>query len=234
MMDPSSFRKRLQARLAAAAATRQDRLALVADRMRVDDARARELERRADDIHREVIRPMIGDLAASFPGCSVEHYKTPLGLFSRCRLVRTDRFPAATKLTIGLTWQVPSTQLELTYDCEVIPVLMDYARLDRWAVDPGPSAPDEVARTLGNWLLRFTETYLQLETHPAYQDWATHVDPVCGMRIAGAAIQHTMDVDRTRFYFCSEVCRDRFQERRDLYLTGRVTAPGSASGPGSR
>ena len=47
--------------------------------------------------------------------------------------------------------------------------------------------PDDAALRdrLAAWLLRFTETYLQLETDPRYQEWRSHTYPVCGMRISG-------------------------------------------------
>jgi YHS domain-containing protein len=215
----SSFTDALHERVEAAAAARSERhqanIAQMADRTR----REALFDRVAGEVFRGVVRPMIEEVARVFANCTVEHLKTPTGYLSRCVLARTDRYPASTELDIGIGLAEGTTGL-LTYRLGIIPELMTFTRADSWTFELGAAELEEIRVRVAEWLLRFTETYLRLETEPAYQDWQTHIDPVCGMGVSGAAAAHVLKHAHRKIYFCSEECRLRFEAQPALYLTG--------------
>ena len=217
----SSFTSALHERLAAAAAARETgraaKLAQMEDRTRREAA----FGPAAEEVHRTLIRPMVEEIARAFDNCTVEHFKTPDGYISRCVLARTDRYPAVTELALGLGPGQEATGGLLTYRVGIVPELMSFTKSDSWAFELAPLPRDAIRDQLAEWLLRFTDTYLRLESEPSYQDWRTQLDPVCGMWVSGAAA-HVLEHARRKIYFCSEECRDRFQAQPGLYLTGAV------------
>ena len=217
----SSFTTALQERLVAAAAAREAgrtaRLAQMEDRTR----REAVFGPGAEEVHRTLIRPMVEEIVRAFDNCTAEHFKTPDGYISRCVLTRTDRYPAVTELAIGLGPGPEATSALLTYRVGIVPELMSFTKSDSWAFDLMPLPRGAIRDQLTEWLLRFTDTYLRLESESSYQDWRTHLDPVCGMWVSGAAA-HVLEHARRKLYFCSEGCRDRFQAQPDLYLTGAM------------
>ena len=210
---------RLEAAAAARAAHRDANVSLMEDRTR----RGAAFDPAAEKLHRTFIRPMVEELARAFDNCTVEHYKTLTGFTSRCLLARTDRYPARAELTIGIEQADEGSGAVLTYHLVVIPILMTFAGSDRWTLDLEHPVLEEVQARLAEWLLRFTDTYLRLETEPSYQDWHTHVDPVCSMRITGVAAAQVIEHAHRKFYFCSEDCRARFEADPALYLTGAAS-----------
>jgi YHS domain-containing protein len=215
----SSFTHALHARLAAAAGARAGRrdanAALMEDRIR----RQGRFEPVAEEIHRTIIRPMMEELARVFDNCVIEHHRTPTGFTSRCRLACTDRYPASVELAIGIGQAAEGAGAVLSYHLGIIPELMSFTKSDSRALDLEQVDREEVRVRLAEWLLRFTDTYLRLENEPNYQDWHTHVDPVCGMRITGAAAQ-VIEYERRKIYVCSDYCRTRFEADPGLFLYG--------------
>jgi YHS domain-containing protein len=218
----TALHDRLQAAAAARATRRGDTLALMEDRNRC----RKTFESGAGEMHRTLIRPMVEEVGCAFDNCTVEHYLSPVAYTSCCRFARTDVYPATVELSIGIRQGSDSLQAELTYDLKVIPMLMSFTRSDSWPVDLASPALDVVRARLAEWLLRFTDTYLSLESDPNYQDWEAHIDPVCGMHITGAAAAGVIQQGPRKIYFCSEDCRERFEAHPALYLNG--VAPLSA------
>ncbi len=231
MSGSNDFTVRLHERLAAAEAARADRLQDNECRMRERDAQLERFGQGASALHRAVVRPLVEELAAHFENATTEHYQTPLGISSACRFAATDRFPASARLLIGVNQDDP-TGLRLTYDLEIIPLLFTYEKTDSYPIDV--SRPDHAALRdrLAAWLLRFTESYLQLETDSRYQDWRSHTDPVCAMRISGGTTARTLEHGGRRYYFCSEVCQQKFEAEPALYAGGHgvLAGPGAQSG----
>lgn len=216
----SSFTSALQARLEAAASARASSRDANVAAMEHRARREAAFQPVAQEIHRTIIRPMLEEVARAFDNCSVEHSKTLTGFTSRCLLARTDRYPATAELAVGIGLGVDNTEAVLTYHVGIIPELMAFAKSDSWQFDLEHWEFDEVCAQLADWLLRFTDTYLRLESEPSYQDWHTHLDPVCGMDIRGAAAAHVLEHGRRRIYLCSDECRTRFEAEPGLYLTG--------------
>jgi YHS domain-containing protein len=216
----SSFTAALHDRLEAAATVRAGRRSANTTMMEDRSRREAAFGPVAEAIHGTIIRPMVEEVTRAFDNATVEHFKMPIGLTSRVMLARTDRYPASTELAIGIGPTADGTGALLTYQLQIIPELMSYTRSDSWTLGLKGVVLDEVRARVGDWLLRFTDTYLRLESEPNYQDWNAHLDPVCGMRISGAAAAHVTTHERRKIYFCSEECRERFAAHPELYLKG--------------
>lgn len=226
MPESNEFTVRLHEQIAAADAARSDRLLANESTMRDRHVQSDRCGQVASALHQTLVRPMIEELTAHFENATTEHYQTPLGISSACRFAPTDRFPASVRLLIGIG-QDDATGLALTYDLEIIPLLFTYEKTDSYPIDV--TRPDDAALRdrLAAWLLRFTETYLQLETDPRYQEWRSHTDPVCGMRISGGTTAGTLEYEKRRYYFCSHACREKFEAQPAIYAKGCETLTGS-------
>jgi YHS domain-containing protein len=216
MSGSNDFSVRLRERLAAAHVSRADRLQNNECTMRELDVQAQRFAQVASDVHRTVVRPLVEELAAQFDNATTEHYQTPLAVSSTCHFAPTDRIPARVRLLVGIGHDGRGGGA-LTYDLEIVPLLLSCEKNDSWPIDlSGPDEPG-LRQRLEAWLLRFLETYLQLETDPRYQEWHWHTDPVCSMRISGANTVGTLEHGKRRYYFCSETCRQRFAAEPALY-----------------
>ena len=216
MSESNDFSNQLRERLAVAAAARADRLQSTECTMRDRDAQAERFARVASDLHRTLVRPMVEELAAQFDNATTEHHQTPLAISSTCHFAPTDRFPARVRLRTGIGHDDRGGGA-LTYDLEIIPLLLSCEKNDSWPIDLADPNEAGLGQRLEAWLLRFVETYLQLETDPRYQEWHCHKDPVCGMQISGANTVGTLQHGKHRYYFCSETCRQRFAAEPALY-----------------
>jgi len=58
-------------------------------------------------------------------------------------------------------------------------------------------------------------------------------DPVCGMTVDTASAAHFFDHDGTRYYFCCNGCRTKFQADPAKYLAKKVAAPAQAAPKGA-
>ena len=72
-------------------------------------------------------------------------------------------------------------------------------------LDLGPSAQDEIAVAILAELVAWRHTRSQ----DVLVEYAT--DPVCGMSVAVAGAQHTLEHERTTYYFCGAHCRKKFE-----------------------
>jgi xanthine dehydrogenase accessory factor len=72
-------------------------------------------------------------------------------------------------------------------------------------LDLGPSAQEEIAVAILAELVAWRHTRAQ----DVLVEYAT--DPVCGMSVAVAGAQHTLEHDGTTYYFCGAHCRRKFE-----------------------
>jgi xanthine dehydrogenase accessory factor len=72
-------------------------------------------------------------------------------------------------------------------------------------LDLGPSSQEEIAVAILAELVAWRHT----RTKDVLQEYAT--DPVCGMSVAVAGAQHTLEHEGTTYYFCGAHCLRKFQ-----------------------
>jgi YHS domain-containing protein len=97
---------------------------------------------------------------------------------------------------------------------------MDYeAEDDLLLVFEEPRRRATVAAWVEARLLRFVDTYLQLETNGCYQARKARTDPVCGVHVWTTTAECTFECAGRTLHFCSEACRTRFIERPGWFLS---------------
>jgi xanthine dehydrogenase accessory factor len=72
-------------------------------------------------------------------------------------------------------------------------------------LDLGPSSQEEIAVAILAELVAWRHT----RTKDVLQEYAT--DPICGMSVAVAGAQYTLEHDGTTYYFCSAHCLRKFE-----------------------
>ena len=170
-------------------------------------------ERLAEHLVRNVLRPRLEIVARHFEGTALQHVKTLSGIFSTLTLPQTERVPAATTLTMGVTLDAAALSAALTYRLQIVPVLMEYEARDDLPVRL--ETPDTVAAI--EWIERkleqFVETCLLLERDPRYRSMLRHTDPVCGMSVHGGNGARRFEYRHQVYHFCSTACREKFEAR---------------------
>jgi YHS domain-containing protein len=125
-----------------------------------------------------------------------------------CHFTHTKRHPASVSLTVTIEPGPNYEKLNLHQSLEILPEFIDYERQVNLQVDPGSSSDEETVRWVEERMLRFLDTYLELETHPVYQKDNLVTDPICGMTLPLVEAAGSVNRDGREIYFCSQVCRD--------------------------
>jgi YHS domain-containing protein len=104
-------------------------------------------------------------------------------------------------------------QLVLSYDVDILPVLMQFERHEQFT-QPLDSVDEEaVARWVDDRLVQFTKTYLALHENQYYLKEHLVEDPVAGVRFPKYAAAATLDSKGKTYYFISEKTCQEFQKR---------------------
>ena len=128
--------------------------------------------------------PLLLCLPEHLANATVKTVKSRAGQSGVVRFEPTERFPAATTLVCGVRPAPASRGLLVEYRLEIIPSLIDYEAEDELHVAIEQlGQPEVVAAWVQARLLRFVDTYLQLETHSYYQARNARTDPVCGAHV---------------------------------------------------
>lgn len=188
------------------------------------DAEVKQFEALADAIHHLEVRPRLEALVHHFPNANVEHWLSSSGIHSHCGFARTARFPATVKLTIGITHDRVARQTALQYKVSVIPLLFQFEAADELPFDPGAPDMAEIVDWIETKLQLFLETYLRIESDPNYQRENQHIDPVCGMHVQAGRATYTSVHAHHTYFFCSQVCTDRFNAWPEFF-TGSASRP---------
>ncbi|MDP3766716.1 MAG: YHS domain-containing protein [Dehalococcoidia bacterium] len=217
-----AFATRLSQRLDEAQAAVERRSADNERAMREREQAHARVEADVEPIHRELVRPMLEELARRFDNASLEHFKAPRGFLTHCRFAHTARFPAIAKLVVGLEWEEESRRAWLAYELEILPLLLSFNGRDRLEILP--TAPDRPAirAWLERKLLEFVDTYLEVENSPHYQQGSLRTDPVCGMQVSAGTDSLVMELEGKTYSFCSGLCFAKFAASPGLYTTGKA------------
>ena len=187
----------------------------------------------------ESVRPRLEVLRRLFPHATpVEVLRGGHGL--ALAFAHTDEFPAHARLEICLSHDPDCTTAWCTFSPSIIPILTDYER--DASIDVRLDAPDlaRLEEFIDTRIERFVSAYLGLrEPESMYQhDLRVH-DPVCGMTIRRVDAHAHLDHGGRRVFFCSDVCRRRYEadpmryEPRAAGQRGRIESlEGAAVGGG--
>lgn len=165
----------------------------------------------------DIVRPRMEYLARLFPQAAYERRPAPYHLTQWYGY--TERFPASTRLDLGLEPDERFEQACLLYDLRIVPVFMKYNRHDRLVMPPGTIDDVHVTSWVEDRLAEFVETYLRLERVDRDQSEILATDPVCGMRVTKSTAAAQLDYLGHPYFFCSAVCRDEFAGNPRQFVT---------------
>jgi Cu+-exporting ATPase len=63
---------------------------------------------------------------------------------------------------------------------------------------------------------------------------ASHVDPVCGMRVEAGQVEAQSRYQGREYYFCSQECKRLFDENPKEYVGGQFDQPEDTTPPTPR
>lgn len=164
----------------------------------------------AQGILASVVHPRIQTLCQHFDNAKIKDCDPAKDLSCSVVLAHTRRYPATATLRFWLWPADDYKQLEVHYDIEILPILMEYDRSDTQHFQIDGLAETDVTEWVEQKLQDFLDTYLKIETHALYHKDNFVVDPVCGMRIPFFDVATTVTRGDHTVYFCSEVCKEAF------------------------
>jgi YHS domain-containing protein len=218
MRTIEQFERVVTERLQAVDAVRHTAAESLAQEMERRDRLATEFAAVARRLHDSVLVPRVTAVVRQFPEATLASSDTPLGLRTECRLPRSARYPASTKLSLSIARSPEASRGFVTYSLEIIPILMAFHGECHLEFDPTSPNETEITEWVEARLLEFVETYLRVGSEPQYQRSNLQIDPVCGMTISAADVDEKVTVGGHTFYFCSAACRERFAAAPAFYL----------------
>jgi YHS domain-containing protein len=63
---------------------------------------------------------------------------------------------------------------------------------------------------------------------------AIQTDPVCGMKVDDQLSGSKTQYQGSTYFFCSDECKKKFEQKPELYLSKKGQAGGKAQGGGSK
>ncbi len=154
-----------------------------------------------------IVLPRMEAVVRHFDNAVLKEPSNP-NLSCTCHFTHTKRFPASVSLTVTAEPGANHEKLNLHQALEILPEFIDYERHGNLQVALGTSSNDEIGRWVEERMLRFLDTYLELEAHPVYQKDNLVTDPVCGMTLPPVQAAGSVKRNDREIYFCSQVCKD--------------------------
>ncbi len=176
---------------------------------RVDVARRR-FEDVAGQIGRRVILPRLEALAERFPNAKVDDHHRLFESRYRILFEHTQEYPSTTTVQLTLLPGPNYESIQLLYNLQVLPVLMEYKNQDSVSLALEPLPEREATEWLERNLLEFLDVYLRLPLDPLYQKDNLVIDPICGMPVLKALARAKVEMEHRTVYFCSHACRDAY------------------------
>lgn len=211
MNDVGKFSEKIQRRLFTHAKEKAERLFEVDSQMKQLLGKRESFNNAALDILTSIVYPRMQELSQSFDNSRLKELDKEEGFRCVCEFSPTERFPAAVSLDIAFSSSGSYERLNVHYNLEISPALMEYGRYDGHTFSiTSPSCGEELSQWVEAKILDFLDTYLKLETHPEYQKENLVTDPVCQMRFPIAQAAGKIEHKGRSVYFCSEVCREAF------------------------
>ncbi|MDZ4863775.1 MAG: hypothetical protein SGJ01_10050 [Gemmatimonadota bacterium] len=218
MSDLPEFARQIEERIGVLENARRRVARSNEELMRERESRLRRFQFVGESLHRRLLQPRLDLLRGQFDNLSIEHVTEAAAIRTVCRFEHTDKFPASTRLSLGVEHDPESDLATVAWELEIIPILMSFE--SHASLEFSLDQPDEVliAAWVEEVVLGFLQTYLQIPSNTAYQVWNTHRDPVCGMVVTGSDAPFKRQVGKKRYYFCSAICCDAFAASPSFYL----------------
>jgi YHS domain-containing protein len=106
------------------------------------------------------------------------------------------------------------TKVILSYNLEIIPILMQFKHHDEMQFPLNAVDPDAVGRWLDDRIVDFIKTYFSLGENEIYLKDYMVEDPVAHVRFPKYAAATTLDWHGQKFYFIGEETRREFEKQQ--------------------
>lgn len=110
------------------------------------------------------------------------------------------------------------TKVTLSYDLEIIPVLLKFDNHSELEFPLDAIDPEAAARWIDDRIVSFVKTYLSLHENDYYLKDQMVEDPVAGVRFPKLAAGATLQWKGTTYYFIGEETRREFAKRNEIAL----------------
>ena len=175
----------------------------------------------ADRLMRDIVRPRIEMLTEQFDNAKLLNRAEPHSHHVVCLFSRCDRYPASTRLDVGLGHDDSGEHLAVFYNLQILPVFIQYEPHDRITVPFAKVDEDRIQKWVNSKLVQFVDVYLRLEQVEQYQRDNFVTDPVCGMTIKKSTAVAHMEYEGKAYYFCVLGCKTKFAKDPVLYAVNQ-------------
>lgn len=210
----SGFSAKVAAELSAADGPSVDR-EHEAEFMAQVTSRKRDFDRQSRRLLDEIVRPHMEVLAGCFPNATPARNSAP----DHCVwwFGYTERFPSSVKVDLSATHDETLENIVINYELTIFPAYTNYERFDRFTMPLGQIDDEGLTDWLESRLIKFVRTYVAIENSNQDQSALLVTDPVCGMRIVREAAVAEVQRSGHSYFFCSQSCRDAFEENPARY-----------------
>ena len=210
MTTVEHFSKAIEERLAQEQRIKQDKQHRMDREMEPLLERQAAYKEAAQGILISVVHPRMNALCRHFENAKIKDFDPSKEFSCIADFSHTQRYPAKASLGFSIWPGDDYKRIEVHYDIEILPILMEYDRTDAQGFPIDSLIETDVVAWVEKKILHFLDVYLRIETHPLYQQDNFVVDPVCGMRIHFFEVAATVERGGHTIYFCSEICKEAF------------------------
>jgi YHS domain-containing protein len=160
---------------------------------------------------REVWKPRLEALAKRFG----DHVKVTPKLTPELRKVQFDFESklAVVKLQFTASTDSDVRKLIVTYDLDILPILMEYQRHAQIEFALDSIEPAALAKWFDDRIVDFVKAYLSMSHNQYYLKDHMVVDPVAGLTFPKYAAAATLERNGTTYYFIADKTRAEFEKK---------------------
>lgn len=214
MKDLDNLRSRLQMMLSSRRIKRAEKQQEVEDSMEALGRRQDHFAEVAAKIFERIVEPRLKLLEEQLKDAGYQRSSETRGVVT---LNREGCYAATVSLEMGIQCDQETRNLLVNYHLRIIPVLMEYRGQDSLALPLEAADDARVASFVEEKLVECVQTYLELQDIPGYRKSTFMRDPVCGMENPSDGAISVVHDGKT-YFFCSEVCKNRFFEQPSRYV----------------
>ena len=214
MTDVDNLRSRIQMMLSSRRTKRAEKQQEVEDYMQALGRRQDHFVEVAAKIFESIVEPRLKLLEEQLEDASYQRSSETRGIVT---LNRERRYAATASLEMEIQCDQEMRNLLVNYHLRIIPVLMEYRGQDSLVLPLEAVDDTRVASFVEEKLVECVQTYLKLQDIPAYRKSTFRRIPVCGMETQSDGAISVVHDGKT-YFFCSEVCKNRFLEQPSRYV----------------
>jgi YHS domain-containing protein len=173
------------------------------------ESRQRVLEHTLDKL-RDVWRPRLESFSKEFGHLIMASPTVSPGRRSATFAVKSPL--ASIRITFTATANADVTELVLSYDLQILPILMKFERHAELAFPLEQIDPEKIGSWIDDRLVGFVKTYLEMQSNEYYLKDQMVEDPVAHVRLPIFEAEATREKDGVKYYFISEETAAEFAQ----------------------